>query len=56
MASHRLKALTVGVVATLILSWAGLVPASDRDGSALPNRAEPLQVDSINKRVLIYNK
>jgi len=54
MALHRLKALAVGVVATLILSWPGPVPASDRDGPALPFRAEPLRVDSINKRVLIY--
>ena len=54
MAFHRLKTLTVGVVATLILSWAGPVPASDRDVPALPSRAEPLRVDSINKRVLIY--
>jgi len=54
MASHRLMALTVGVVATLILSWAGPVQASDRDVPVLPTRAEPLRVDSINKRVLIY--
>ena len=54
MALHRLKTLTVGVVATLILSWAGPVPASDRDVPVLPSRAEPLRVDSINKRVLIY--
>jgi hypothetical protein len=54
MASHRLKVLTVGVVATLILSWAGSVSASDRDGPSLPFRAEPLRVDSINKRVLMY--
>ena len=56
MALHRLKTLTVGVVATLILSWAGPVPASDRDVPALPSRAEPLRVDSINKRVLIYTE
>ena len=54
MASSRLKTLTVGVVTTLILSWAGPVPASDRDEPALPSRAEPLRVDSIKKRVLIY--
>ena len=54
MALRRLKTLTVGVVATLILSWAVPVPASDRNGPALPFRAEPLRVDSINKRVLIY--
>jgi hypothetical protein len=56
MAGHRLKTLTVGVVATLILSWAGPVPASDRDGPAWPSRAEPLRVDPINKRVLIYTE
>jgi hypothetical protein len=54
MAFHLLKILSVGVVATLILSWAGPVPASDRDGLALPFRAEPLRVDPINKRVLVY--
>ncbi len=54
MAPSRLKTLTVGVVATLILSWAGPVPASERDGPAWPSRAEPLWVDSINRRVLIY--
>ena len=54
MASPRLKTLTVGVVATLIFSWAGPVPASDRDGPALPSRTEPLRIDSINKRVLVY--
>ncbi len=54
MAWHRLTALTVGVVATLILSWTGPVPASDGYRSPLPSRVEPLQVDSINKRVLIY--
>jgi hypothetical protein len=51
MASFRLKILTVGVVATLILFSMGPVPASER---VLPTRAEPLRVDSINKRVLIY--
>jgi hypothetical protein len=56
MASHCLKALMVGVVATLIFSWAGPVPASDRDLPAMPTRAEPLRVDSINKRVLIYTE
>ena len=54
MASSRLKTLTVGVVATLILSWVGPVPASDRDGPALPSRTEPLRIDPINKRVLVY--
>jgi hypothetical protein len=54
MASHRLKTLTVGVVTTLILSWAGPVPPVDRAWPAWPSRAEPLRVDSINKRVLIY--
>jgi hypothetical protein len=54
MAPSRLKTLTVGVVATLILSWAGPVPASDRDVSALPSRVVPLRIDSINRRVLIY--
>ena len=54
MASPRLKTLTVGVVATLILSWVGPVPASDRDGPALPSRTEPLRIDTMNKRVLIY--
>ncbi len=56
MAPSRLKTLTVGVVATLILSWAGPVPASERDGPAWPSRAEPLRVDSINRRVLIYTE
>jgi hypothetical protein len=56
MASLGLKTLTVGVVATLILSWAEPVPASVRDVPALPSRAEPLRVDSINKRVLIYTE
>jgi hypothetical protein len=54
MVPSRLKTLTVGVVATLILSWAGPVPASDRDVSALPSRVVPLRIDSINRRVLIY--
>lgn len=54
MASHRFKTLTVGVVATLILSRAGPVPASDRDGPAWPPRAEPLRIDLNNKRVLVY--
>jgi hypothetical protein len=54
MASHFVTTLTVGVVATLIFSWAGPVPASDRDGPALPSRAAPLRVDFLNKRVLIY--
>ena len=56
MALHRLKALTVGVVATLILSSAGPVPASDRDVPVLPTRIEPLRVDLIHKRVLIYTE
>jgi hypothetical protein len=56
MPSSCLKILTVGVVATLILSWAGPVPASDRDGPALPSRTEPLRIDTINKRVLIYTE
>jgi hypothetical protein len=54
MALRRLKTLTVGVVATLILSWTGPVPASDRDGPALPSRIAPLGIDTINKRVLVY--
>lgn len=54
MALHRLKTLTVGVVATLILSWAGPVSASDRDVPALPSRTEPLRIDTINKQVLVY--
>jgi hypothetical protein len=54
MASHWLTTLTVGVVATLIFSWAGPVPASDRDGPAFPSRAAPLRIDLNNKRVLIY--
>lgn len=56
MASLGLKILTVGVVATLILSWAGSVPASVRDVPVLPSRSEPLRVDSINKRLLIYTE
>ena len=56
MALRRLKALTVGVVATLILSWAGPVLASDRDAPVLPSRAAPLRVDTTNKRVLIYTE
>ena len=53
MAHSRLKALMVGVVATLIFSWTGQVPASDR---GLPSRTDPLRVDSINRRVLIYTE
>lgn len=56
MASLGLKTLTVGVVATLILSWAEAVPASFRDVAALPSRSEPLRVDSLNKRVLLYTE
>lgn len=56
MASQRLKALTVGVVATLIFSWTGHVPASERDVSPLPSRTDPLRVDAINRRVLIYTE
>jgi len=57
MAMCRLKTLTVGVVATLILSWAGPVPASDRDGPALPSRTEPLRIDTIStfKRMVSPN-
>jgi hypothetical protein len=54
MATQLLKALTVGVVATLIISWAGNVLAADRDDPFLPSRSTPLRIDSINKRVLIY--
>jgi hypothetical protein len=54
MATQRLTALTVGVVATLIFSWTGNVTASDRDVSPLPSRTDPLRVDSSNKRILIY--
>ena len=56
MALHRLKILTVGVVATLIFSWMGHVSATDRDMSPLPSRTESLRVDPINKRVLIYTE
>ena len=56
MAPSRLKTLTVGVVATLIFSWTGQVPASDRDPPPLLSRTDPLRVDAINKRVLIYTE
>ena len=48
-----MKTLTVGVVTTLILSWAGPVPASDGTdppGPPAPNPSERL----LNKRVLVY--
>ena len=56
MATRRLKALTVGVVATLIFSWTENVPASDRDVFPLPSRTDPLRIDPFNRRVLIYTE
>jgi hypothetical protein len=56
MSPQRLTALTVGVVATLIFSWTGDVPALDRDVPPLPSRTDPLRVDAVNKRVLIYTE
>jgi hypothetical protein len=56
MAMRRLKTFTVGVVATLIFSWTENVPASERDVFPLPSRTDPLRVDAVNKRVLIYTE
>jgi hypothetical protein len=51
-----LKALTVGVVATLILFWLGDVPAADRDISRYPSRSDPIRVDLPQKQILIYTE
>ena len=56
MVPYRLKVLTVGVVATLICSSTGNVPASERDVPPLLSRTDPLRVDPENKRVLIYTE
>jgi hypothetical protein len=56
MAFHLLKPVSVGVVATLIFFLTGPVPASERVLPTKPSRNEPLRVDTINKRVLIYTE
>lgn len=56
MASHLLKILSVGVVATLILFPLDAVPSRAADPSKLPTKANPLFIDLNKKQVLLYTE
>lgn len=54
MAFHLLKLVSVGMVATLILSAPGAVLSGSADLSPQPTKAHPLFIDLKNRQVLVY--
>jgi hypothetical protein len=56
MSSRRLKTLTVGVVATLIIVLSGSVLLLAQGLIPFPTKTNPLVIDAPNKRVLLYTE